>query len=173
MHCDKCIVNKKFYPFLIAQWDEELGPIVCPNKGLFFGLSSGEIQNLIDNLFMSAVSIYGSEMKVDRPAIITVPVYSISMDAILYFDALEQKFSRGGQQFIMFALFSQYVCSPLLEKLKEIFRKNVTETTQEKLAICSVRSLISQDLDKLIIDLHSKDHFGFHCQSGLSINNIS
>ncbi|MHA2362817.1 MAG: hypothetical protein ACXAC7_02585 [Candidatus Hodarchaeales archaeon] len=156
MDCKKCFLNTKTYQFLIAKWDEQLGPKVCASHGiLFFGLSDEkiQIQSLVDNLFMSAMAIYGSELKIDRPACIFVPIYYLKMASILYFNYIPDETTRSGQQFIMFALLSHNICDAILNKTESIFKNNFHKCLDDKREICSSSTKFLTEIEYLISDV--------------------
>lgn len=152
--CEKyenCIINTQSYQFLITTWNEQLGPqIQCSFGNLLFNLPPEELQTLIENLFMTAVTIYGNELVINEPTIIHTPVLYISMNALLYFDSIPDKNVRGKQRFVMLSLLTHDFCNIISEKLKSIIKTNFQAFMSEKLDAMVLNALVTNEINMLI-----------------------
>ena len=148
---DSCILKTKTYQLIISVWDEQLGPKAETNFGsLFFDHSPEEIQTLVENFFMTAISIYGNELVINEPTFIQIPVQYLSMKALLYFDAVPDNKARCGQKFTMIALLSHYFCNGILKILQPFVQTNFQKFKAENFSPQTLSTLITQQINILL-----------------------
>jgi hypothetical protein len=114
MICNECYLKTEVFQLLVADWDENLGPKLIGHGGnLLFGIELDELQSLVENLFMTFVGIYGSEMNLNEPSHVILPVkyfHSMSLEVFLYFDAKKDESLRNGQLMTMIAFLTKRIC---------------------------------------------------------------
>lgn len=114
MICDSCILKTDVSHFLLAEWDEMIGPkLACHGGSLLFGVDSNELQGLVENLFMIFMSIYGNNLTLNEPSHVILPIkyfHSMNLEAFLYFDAKKNDEQRSGQLLNMIVFLTNKIC---------------------------------------------------------------
>jgi hypothetical protein len=135
MICNECYLKTEVFQLLVADWDENLGPKLIGHGGnLLFGIELDELQSLVENLFMTFVGIYGSEMNLNEPSHVILPVkyfHSMSLEVFLYFDAKKDESLRNGQLMTMIAFLTKRICRDFENNYLDIF-KSVFRAHNEK-----------------------------------------
>ena len=135
MICDDCILKTEVSQFLLAEWDEMIGPkLTCHGGNLLFGVDSNELQGLVENLFMIFMSIYGNQLILIEPSHVILPIkyfHSMPLEAFLYFDAKKKEEQRTGQLLTMIVFLTNKVCRDF-ENDYLTFIKNEFKTHNEE-----------------------------------------
>lgn len=136
MICDECILKTDVSYFLIAEWDEMIGPKLTGHGGnLLFGIDSNELQGLIENLFMVYMSIYGNQLSLNEPSHVILPIkyfHSMNLETFLYFDAKKAEELRNGQLLTMIVFITNKICRDFENDYMGMFKAEFNEFVSQK-----------------------------------------
>ena len=131
MICDDCILKTDVSHFIIAEWDEMIGPKLAGYGGnLLFGIDANELQGLVENLFMIIMGIYGNQFNLNDPSHVILPIkyfHSMSLESFIYFDAKKDEKFRNGQLLNMIVFITKKICHDFENDYMKIFKNEFKE----------------------------------------------
>ena len=148
MICDSCILKTEVSQFILAEWDEMIGPkLTCHGGNLLFGVDSNELQGLVENLFMVFMGIYGNQLTLNEPSHVILPIkyfHSMSLEAFVYFDAKVNEELRNKQLLTMIVFMTKKICRDFENEYMDIIKKEFKTQNEEEEKIELLKKISNQ-----------------------------